>query len=158
MKIEIADINGIGAIAHMCSEYFSEHRSWDKITYSPDKTLQTLLMLHNDEDSVIVIARDDDGTPIGFSMWNLESLWTVEKVATEIMFYVRKEYRGCDAARELIKYTISVCESAGAKVFHASSTGEIDGDGKGARAFNMMMASVGFKGVENSKFLIKKVS
>lgn len=154
MIIKIAEEHDLAHIMLAGREFFKESNWFDNMTLC-DKTIRlTLLAMHNDPNSIVIVAYDDECDVAGFALWGLQNPWTVEKIAIEDLFYIRKSARKSKIAQAMLDFSIKACQDRGAKLLYSSSTAGFNDDGKNARAYNLLLRRKGFKELPQSRFLI----
>lgn len=115
------------------------------MTLSTENIYASLAHMLSNPLAVMVIAEDQHGLPVGFSLWQLENPWTVEHMALMVLFYVRPHARNLKLASDLLDYSMQLCQDKGAKMFYASSTAGFDDGGANERAFTALLKRKGFK-------------
>lgn len=154
MIIKIAEEHDLPFIAHAGREFMAESNWLGPLTLSTENIYRTLLHMIEDPDTVVVVAYDDQGDVGGFTFWGLENPWTVEKVAIEVLFYVRPASRKNNMAKTMLDFAVNLCKDMGARLLYSSSTAGFDDDGRNARAYNALLRRQGFKELPHSTFLV----
>lgn len=157
MIIKIAEEHDLPHIAHAGRQFMTESNWLGPLTLSTENIYRTLLAMLEDPDTIVVVGYDDNGDVGGFTFWGLENPWTVEKVAIEILFYVRPESRKANMARQMLDFAINLCKDKGARLLYSSSTAGFDDDGRNARAYNALLRRQGFKVLPHSAFLVMTI-
>ncbi|MCK5607365.1 GNAT family N-acetyltransferase [Candidatus Pacearchaeota archaeon] len=156
MLIREATEEDLPFIAHAGRDFMVDSGWIQNLTLSNENIYSTLLFMVKDPNTVIVAAYEDNGDVAGFTMWHLENPWTVEKIAVEILFYIRPASRNMNIAKELLKSAIELCKHEDARLFYSASTASFNDGGRNARAFNALLRRQGFKEIPESKFLLMK--
>lgn len=157
MIIKIAEERDLPYILITIKEFFNESNWFDKMTLCKKNIRKTMIAMHNDPNSLVVVAYDDKNGFVGFTLWGLQNPWTVEKIAIEDLFYIRKSARKSKIAQAMLDFSIKACQDKGAKLLYSSSTAGFDDNGVNARAFNILLKKTGFSEIPKSKFLIMEV-
>ncbi len=99
----------------------------------------------------------DGNKAIGFSIYSIWALWTVERMAYSDGFYVMRGFRNKKITDELMRLCLDDLEELKVHGIYISSTAGLDDTGANARAFNMLCNRFDFDEIPNSKVFVKKM-
>lgn len=155
--IEAATSDDIADLGLLGLSFFEESPFAAKgMTLSPTRIVSSLAAMIDSPDCVVHVVRQD-GKVVGGALWALDSSWTEEPIAIEVLFYMHPQYRRRALSKALLQAGIDACYNAGARLMYSTSTAGFDDNGANARAYNMLFQSCGFSIMPNSCFLIREL-
>lgn len=154
MNISRAMIKDLNDLITMGEAYFKTCRPFNQLTFCRDRAEIAARYILTNNNHITVIARKDN-IPVGFQVWVIDSYWTKEKIANELLLYVKPEFRNKRDAKKIIDFGVDLCKLKDARVFICSNIANLDDRGVNARAYNMLLQRCNFNVLKNSNMLYK---
>ena len=106
---------------------------------------------------IVCISVDESGVHGIFSVY-LNSLYTVQIIAYEELFYVHPDYRRGKVAIKLCEFVVNACKVSGAAKLFSTATLGLDTTGHHANVFSKLLKRFGFEEINGGCVLVKELS